>query len=474
MRYQQPIYIQNENSAVRNKDIVNVNMSSDMCIFGAPLFSMSGASKIDCGVITGTTHIISSATTIPLTFNFTGNTSSFTANSTTFRYEIYKYNSLVSGFTLPPVYQSSEYEYSSFSATSIVSENVAVSGLSLDGEYLIKGYYKFDACTNFLNQLGKTVDTLTYRSGSQYGLYDNDMDYYFIAFKSAEKPQFIANGTYNSTASQLQQQTILPENGETVFTITSNYAGYFVVTLNGLTLSKDLDYTFSGNVVTLNAETVKGDVLTFIYTSAGGLNLVGETIYVTSPVVSGVTDAQGTNQAYFDTTTGKYELYLSTEPVNGGDVLVMINGVTLANNIDYFKSTSNTKRIILMGDILVGDIITMVYFPAASTIFGVSTNYPTVVWTITNPPQLVNGVFTLEVSSDSGFTSTYYTSSQDYIPSVSLYNASFTASGSVGTQLYYRVKNEKNFVTLCGDIITDTAYSDIVPITIQSNAINSY
>jgi hypothetical protein len=49
MRYQQPIYIQNENSAVRNKDILNVNMSSDICIFVAPEFTMSGASKIDCG-----------------------------------------------------------------------------------------------------------------------------------------------------------------------------------------------------------------------------------------------------------------------------------------------------------------------------------------------------------------------------------------------------------------------------------------
>jgi len=474
MRYQQPIYIQNENSAVRNKDIVNVNMSSDMCVFGAPLFSMSGASKIDCGVITGTTHIVSTATTIPLTFDFTGNTDSFTANSATFRYEIYKYNTLISGFTLPPVYQSAEYEYSSFSATSMVSENVAVSGLSLDGEYLVKGYYKFDACTNFLNQLGKTVDTLSFRGNGQYGLYDNDLDYYFIAFKSADKPQFVSNGTYNVTINQLFQQVILPQNDETVFIISNGYVGYFIVTLNGLVLSKDLDYTFSGNVVTLVDKTVKGDVLTIIYTTAEGSNLIGETIYVNSPVVSGASDNQGANQTYFNTTTGKYELYLTTEPANGGSILVMINGATLATDIDYYKSTSNAKRIILEGDILVGDIITIVYFPSASTIFGVTTNYPSIVWSITNPPQLSNGTFTLEVSTDSEFTSTYYTTSQNYIPSINLYSAGFVASGTVGTQLYYRVKNEKKFETLCGDIITDTAYSDTVPITIQSNAINSY
>jgi hypothetical protein len=33
MRYQERIYIQNNNDAVRNKDILSFNMSSDMSIF---------------------------------------------------------------------------------------------------------------------------------------------------------------------------------------------------------------------------------------------------------------------------------------------------------------------------------------------------------------------------------------------------------------------------------------------------------
>ena len=58
MRYQEPIYIQNENSGVRNKDILNLNMSSDLALFQSPSYSLTGATKIDC---TGTT---STATTI--------------------------------------------------------------------------------------------------------------------------------------------------------------------------------------------------------------------------------------------------------------------------------------------------------------------------------------------------------------------------------------------------------------------------
>ena len=89
MRFQERIYIQNENGAVRNKDILNVNMSSDMCIFESPLFNLSGASKIDCTGTTGTSYVVSTATTIPLTFQFTANTETFSANSATFKYEIY-------------------------------------------------------------------------------------------------------------------------------------------------------------------------------------------------------------------------------------------------------------------------------------------------------------------------------------------------------------------------------------------------
>jgi hypothetical protein len=61
MRYQERIYIQNNNDAVRNKDILSFNMSSDMS-FEGPLFNVSGASKIDCTgitssyVSTGTTY----------------------------------------------------------------------------------------------------------------------------------------------------------------------------------------------------------------------------------------------------------------------------------------------------------------------------------------------------------------------------------------------------------------------------------
>ena len=474
MRYQEPIYIQNQNSAVRNKDINNVNMSSDICIFAAPLFGMTGATKLDCSGYTGTTHVITTATTIHLYFNFTGNTGTFTANTPTFNYEIYKYNHNVDKFSLPAVYKSNTFEYSGFSGTSIISQNVPVSGLSLDGDYLIKGYYQYSACTDFLSKLGKTVDTLTFRHGSEYGLYDNAMDYYFIAFKSAEEPKFLINGSNRPPLNQLYQQVILPEDDETVFTVTYNAGSQAMVTLNGLVLAKNLDYTLSNSVLSLSASTVKGDVFTIVYTAGAGNNLVGENINITSSITSGATGQQGSNLIYYNTGTTKYEIFTTIEPVNSGSIMVMLNGASLANGIDFYQSTSDPKRIILEGVVIVGDIITIVYAPTTGTVNGIINNFPAVSWQISTPPQTTGGTFTLQISTGTTFSTFYSSITQSYVVGQTNYYQNFVASGTIGTKLYYRVKNEKNYETLCGIVLSDIKYSDTIPVTIQTNSINSY
>jgi len=474
MRYQERIYIQNENSSVRNKDILNVNMSSDICVFQSPLFYVSGASKLDCTGTTGTSYVISTATTLPFSFNFTANTSTFTGTNATFKYEIYKFNTTSNAFLIPPVYKSDIIEYSGFSATSATTQYVPVSGLSLDGDYLIKGYYEFDVCTDYLNRLGKKIDTLTYINGSEYGLYDSILDYYFIVVREADIPKLLKNGSNTPPSNQLFQQVILPPAGTTNLFITNAYSGFFALTINGLILAPNLDYTFTGNSITLSGETALDDIITVIYTTSGGNNLTGDNIKIDSTIVSGVTNNQGVNNPYFDTTTGKYEIFTTITPSLGGSIIVMLNGATLANGIDYYQSTSNPKRIILEGSLLIDDIITIMYFPMTNVVNGLITNTPQIVWNITNPPQLNNGLFTLEVSTGNTFSNFFSTGTTDYVIGQTVYSKSFIASGTIGTTLYYRVKNEKNYQTICGDIVSTIAYSETIPLIIQTNAINSY
>jgi hypothetical protein len=152
----------------------------------------------------------------------------------------------------------------------------------------------------------------------------------------------------------------------------------------------------------------------------------------------------------------------------------MINGVSLANGIDFYQSTSNNKRIILVGDIVVGDIITMVYFPSAGVASNIYNANPVVGWSISDAPKLVNGYFTLELANDIGFNSIIYTGKTDYVVDTYFYGLPLSLSGDVNTKYYYRVRNDKNYVTICGNEINSYVYSDTIPITIATNSINSY
>jgi hypothetical protein len=434
--------------------------------------------RFDCpqyNNITGATYMISADTqTIPLTFDFTGNTQTFIDTEANFRYEIYKYNDNGGIFSAIPTYKSDVFSYSAFSATNSISQFVPSSGLTLDGEFLVKGYYQYSACTNFLKLLGKKIDTINYKYGTEYNIYNKDLDYYFIGVKEAEIPQLIANGSNTPAGGVLRQASILPPAGVTYITKPTDVLSNFIVTLNGLVLSNLYDYTISGETIALAGPTAPDDLITFIYTPEGGRQFATDNIDINVAITSGATNGQGSNLVYFNTTTNKFEVYATVSPQIGGNIILMLNGVTLANNIDFYQSTSNPKRLILEGDLLVGDIITLIYFPQNDVVNGLNTNNPMVSWRVENFPQKNNGYFSLEVSTDSSFSSFYYSGYTEYDTNGIVYSDTFAASGTVGTNLYYRVKNEKNYETICGNIITTIAYSDVVPVTILSNSINSY
>ena len=443
-------------------------VSSTSCLFN----------RFDCpqyNNITGATYMISADTqTIPLTFDFTGNTQTFIDTEANFRYEIYKYQDNGGIFSAIPTYKSEIFSYSAFSATNSIAQYVPSNGLTLDGEYLIKGYYQYSACTNFLKLLGKKIDTINYKYGTEYNIYNKDLDYYFIGVKEAEVPQLMANGSNTPSGGVLRQATVLPPEGVTFITKPADILSNFIVTLNGLVLSNLYDYTVSGETIALAGPTAQDDLITFIYTPDGGRQIATDNIDINVPIISGATNGQGSNLVYYNTTTNKFEVYATVAPQIGGNIVLMLNGVTLANNIDFYQSTSNPKRLILEGDLLVGDIITLIYFPQNDVVNGLNTNNPIVSWRIENFPEKINGYFSLEVGIDDTFSTLYYSGYTEYDTNGIIYADTFTASGTVGTNLYYRVKNEKNYETICGNIITTIAYSDVVPVTILSNSINSY
>jgi hypothetical protein len=255
------------------------------------------------------------------------------------------------------------------------------------------------------------------------------------------------------------------------------------VALNGIVLSENYDYIITGitnglvstNLVILSSPAVNDDILTVTYISAGFTNqIIDKIIDINSPIVSGATNGQGSNDIYFNTTTNKYEIYLDTDPISNNDILVTLNGAILANNIDYYQSKSKPKRIILNGDIIIDDII-IVYYNSITNLVNTITNpNPGVSWFINTPPQTTDGLFTVEVSTASTFNIITSANTVAYVVDETSYYSFLPISGSYGDVYYYRVKNEKKYKTLCNSEIVSIKYSEVIPITIGINSINSY
>jgi len=503
MRYQERIYPQTNLSAVRNKEINVFNMSSDICVFNAPIYSISGTTKLNCTTLTGVsisdyTYIITGDTqNINFDVLFTGNTDTFTANTPNLIFKLYKYEN--QNFTAIPSYTSDKIALSAIT-NSATTLTIPASGLTLDNEYIIKSFYDFPACTHYFSKLGKTIDTSNFVGGDSYGIYNFNLDDYFVLVQQAATPIFTLNSSNNVGNGSLQQIylpinffTIFPdidlleeidfedENAlanieiDTMISIPVDIDTAFILTLNGLVLTEGLDYTYSGDsIVYFNAPLIPDDVVTLIYT-ANGVNPIKTDIYQIMTVIpSGATDEQGSFTVYYNTTTSKYEVFTSAKPLDFNSVLLMVNGAVLANGVDFYQSISNPRRIILNGDLVLNDIITINYFPDG-VVGNLLTDLPTVSWFITPAPNKNNGLFTFELATDYNFNNIVYSATTDYVIDAQYYSLDYPVTGfEFGDRLFYRVRNDKNYETICGDIVNTFAYSDKIEITISTNTINSY
>jgi len=481
MRFQNRLYIQNPNRGVRNKVLNNFNMSSDFCTFKSPTFDISGGGKI----MTGTTisdnfiNVVSSGTSLNFIFSFTGNVSTFATTNTSFKYKIYKFNEVNNVFVTPPIYESNDINYSTFSGSSAFTSTISISDLNLDGEYIIKGSYDFLSCTDMLNKLGVITNTASVLSGTEYGIYDSNFDYYFAAINNADIPLFNLGVLDTSRLGKLVVVSF-ELSGQTQVDLIDTWSGELIVSLNGLTLSLDNDYTVIDKTIVLNGTIVNGDILTVAYVVGEGVNgLTSESILVNGAIVSGVTDGEGSNLIYYNTDINKYEIYTKTNPFNFNDVVVTLNGVSLANSIDYYQSSVNPRRIILkgiiygsgdLGDGNVGalaDLITITYNSNTTYVGDIQVNTFNLYWNIINSPNLVNGYFTTLVSSDNSYGNIIYSSTTPYIVDEINYTSKINLSGYTGTTAFYKINNKKDYKLISGDIISSNADSESIPININ-------
>ena len=464
----------------------NIETSPEDCVFTGTCETKQTICDLDFSGITindENVHVLTGQTEFNLTFDFTGNTTSFIDNNAKFKYNIHKYVPELNRFNGVPVYSSEYINWSGFSGTSAYTTSITASTIDPDGEYIIKGQFNHDVSTEFGKLLGYNYTTVPSLNGDPYGIYQSNKDKYFITFKEADTPE-LENGETGDggTLNGLTVLSVLLDGTTTEFNLPLSNGAY-LISLNGITLSPEYDYSiteievdedFVSNL-TLSAQTFNEDILTYAFTNGiENNNIKADSFDIASTIVSGTTNQEGANTVYYNTTKGKYELYLSRTPITSNDIIITLNGITLANNVDYFQSNTNPKRIILEGNLIISDLLTA-YYNTSTNIqgnqFGTGV---TVSWSIQNAPINNDGLFTVQSSNDNNFTSIVSSGTTSYIAGQTSYGQLINLVGTFGDKQYYRVKNEKKFKNLCGEILTTEKYSETVEITIQTNLNNSY
>ncbi len=401
-------------------------------------------------------------------------------NMLNFTAEIYPFNHNTGAFDVESLFNQS-FTYDRFSGESGTTLSIPVSGVS-EGEFIIKGYYEYPIKTLLQKQLGFRRNSINnYKRGTEYNIYNPETDWYFLNIYEADKPTFSnTDVTPVSTISNLKVVSTFTNSGDTIFYYNSQSDP--IVTYNGVVLAKDIEYsaitTGTTPYVLFNTPTLADQMVTLAYVEEGNTNeLIADTYTVIAPIASGKTNEQTSeDKLYYNTDRANFEFYLEIQPY--GDVIFTLNGTPLSNNIEYLRSSSDFRRIIILVDIKPGDLIQVFYNPLTGVFGPLQTNEPTLSWSIVNAPTLgQSGLFTVQITNvtDEDYENVQYFDSVPYVIGQRTYSVTMNLSNAVaGDKLMYRIKNEKFYTPIVGQIITSVAYSDSIPIEIVTNKGNIY
>ena len=466
------------------------NGSSSYGVVNLPSFSVSSATRTFTGLTTGSTGVnFEDGTSFTLPIAFTGNQSSISANTIDFKFKLFKYDSAVSGFSTTPAYSSDEFSYSSHTSSYTITSGITKSSLNtglFDGEYLVKGFYEYDPAHPISKELKLRHDNYNIITGTSLNIYQPSNDWYMIMLQSVQKPVFnnVGSTTLDDLLGSIKTvRHTVGFNGQTAFTISDSYLGNPIVVVNGITLTSSLDY----NITTVGANKQVGftvtllttDVVTITYILDGSVsNVLTNEYQVAGVIVSGHTGDQGTNKVYYNTTESKYEYYLDSIPPSNAFVL-LLNGINLTQNIDFYQSSSNKKRIIFnSGSIQTGDIISVFYEQGTGIDSEITTNTPTFTWSVPKETTTTASTFSIQMAlyADKTFSDVKFSEIVNHSVGAKDYSTTIgpLTGLTYGDKVLCRIINNKKYTTISGSVLSMTAISETVTTKIATNSINTY
>jgi hypothetical protein len=468
------------NQKIYDKYKTLTRSSSDICEFKYPSFSAVGMDLIQPGITLedSNVYIIEEDIDLPIDITFTTNLDQLN-NEVRYNYYILQYDQEEGKFKSNGVYVSNVFDYETDNHVNIVNTRELLG----EGEYLFKLGYQYTVCTEIAKKLGKQQLSNTFNNSLPYGNYDKNNDKYFVVLYKADEPLLdigVGEGGLEEDGNNIESDTLrmtslVVEHGVSDYFINIEANSDIIVTFNGAILTKDADYTLNDNLLSFFEPLHRDHLVNLIY--IGKSNTSGfrsKNIEVVAPVAQGITGEEGKNEVYYNTDTNKFELYTDYRISNDDSFIVMLNGVTLTNKIDYFVSSSNKKRVILSGDLHHQDMLTIVYDSGENQVRGVTKDHIDINWYVTKDMVDDNGMFEVELALDKEFFQIEQTQVVPYILGQVNYTKRLELNYDYGQVLYYRIKNTKRYTTISGDELNTENYSDSIRIEIKTNISNNY
>lgn len=397
----------------------------------------------------------------------TATTISIVASSST-AYEYF----IVSGYPS----QSYTKNYYEFINPSGITSSGNIALLSSETKFYNQGnlFFNYNTLTaNTGTSISTFIDKSSYTPSFNY--YNKLDDYYFVSICTPEKPVLSFPSTPVNDQSSLYVETIpVDTDNFSSFTITYEPIGEVLVSVNGLTLQKILEYN-NNSTVTINnirlrsftlahsLSKAQGDILTVAYyrNVTNTQKLVKEDLIYT-----------GSSSISLNTTTGYYEIDLGYTRISNSDVIMYADGSLLQNNVDYQVSTYDSNKVILLIQpptipiTISVSYLTNYTFDNSTIINATGPNY-VVNWSLNSlisNNQIGKFIHQFYDITNTGFTgTTTYSSETPYSYNTNNYSNTFVWSDvtlTAGTTYYYRVASEKYFTTINNINLSSITYSD--------------
>lgn len=475
-------------------NIYNVNTETDFCFepFNGPTYFLSGATQ----PITGNTSPCSGTPTncyavynlsevdeVPLIFNFTGSTD-YTGYTGQFCYRLYnRFN-----FTLNRPNKTLNTENPryikciDFSAitSSTLSQVISLGQIpNSNTDYMLRSYYKFtpQECGD------KTVDT--WLTSSQLNNFNFNYDWYFITVNNPPTP-VIRTPINEALESVRMVQEIIPSaDFVNSFNLSQRPINNDInLYVNGIRLTDSLDYYLDVSlfpsttpIVNITSGNIKSeDIITVVYLVGPQSNLTAlgqsrnDFFEIDSFMVTGFTTnvtASTVNIVNNNTSMSTQEVFLTNNFDPNADIIVSLNGVTLAQGLQYYKSRTTPNKIIFNPNltISVNDILSFWYFKIRldekNDLGTLDDDKVTIRWSVNRLPQQIynTGQFLLEVTdiTDTTWSSLFYSNTIDYTTNSSVYQ-DLVENLNVNEDYKFRITFIKTYRNILGEpIITSSS-----------------